>query len=152
MKIKKLLFFIIITFIIATAPSLFVNTADSYNNFIKPDIYPPSYLFPVIWSLLYLLMGISIYIISETKTCQNKTKSYILYFSQLIVNSLWTIIFFTLDLKLLGVFWIILLIILVIIMMIEFFKINKISTYINIPYIIWLSYALILSIQILNLN
>ena len=152
MKIKKLLFFIIITFIIATTPSIFVNTASSYDNFIKPDIYPPSYLFPVIWSLLYLIMAISIYIISETKTYKNKTKSYILYFSQLIVNSLWTIIYFSLNLKLLGIIWIILLIILVILMLLEFFKINKISTYINIPYLLWLSYALILSIQIYNLN
>lgn len=152
MNIKKLLFFIIITIFIATVPSIFIDTSSLYEGFVKPDIYPPSYLFPLVWTILYIIMAVSIYIIHETKTYRDKKKSYTLYFTQLIVNSLWTIIYFGLNLKLIGIIWIILLITLVIFMLVEFLKINKISAYINIPYFLWLIYALILSIQIYNLN
>ncbi len=146
---RKLIIFIIGTFLIGSFFAIFISTG-SYSNLIKP--FPiPSYIFPIVWTILYLLMAISLYIISESYSI-NKTKAYILYLYQLIVNSLWTLLFFGLDLRLFSFLWIILLIVLVILMIIEFIKINKLAGYLQIPYLLWLLFAgyLNLSIYILN--
>lgn len=148
---KKLIAIIAITFIIGGFFTFFINSRSAYDGLIKPDITPPAIVFPMVWSILYLLMSISLYIISESDS-NNKTKSYILYFTQLIVNSLWTLISFGLNLKLLSFIWIIILFVLVLWMTIEFYKINKVAAYLQIPYLIWLVLAAYLSFNIYLLN
>lgn len=148
-NIKKLIFSIVITFIIGGFFAIFTNM-DFYKNLNKPfDV--PAIIFPVVWSVLYILMGISLYLISSSNS-QEKNRAILIYYIQLITNSLWTLFFFGLKWFLFSFFWIILLIILVFIMIYEFYKINKIAAYINIPYLLWLLFAAYLNYSIYYLN
>ena len=99
------------------------------------------------WSILYLLMTISVYLATK-----NSDDAYKIYFIQLIVNAFWTVIFFGLKLRLLAFLWIIFLFILVIIMIKKFYKENKNAGLLQIPYIIWLLIAMYLNLSIYLLN
>ncbi len=96
-------------------------------------------------------MGISIYIVSEDKY-KDKTKAYTLYIVQLIMNSLWTLFFFGFNWYTFSAIWIILLLIAVILMIISFFKIDKKAAYLQIPYVLWLLFALYLNVSIAIMN
>lgn len=146
---KKLIFCIAITFIIG---SLFAFTTNNnfYNDLVKPfDL--PAIVFPIVWSILYLLMGISLYLILESNNAK-KRNAVTIYFIQLIVNSLWTLIFFYFKWFLFAFIWLILLIILVIIMLYKFYNIRKIAAYLNIPYLLWLFFAAYLNFFIYYFN
>ena len=146
---KLLLLCVIITFFIGSFFAFFISS-NPYVDLNKAVIVP-SYIFPIVWSILYLLMGISLYIIYESYG-YNKKVAFKIYFFQLLINSLWTLIFFGFKLYLLGFLWILLLIILVVMMIIKFYKINKIAGLINIPYLFWLIFAGFLNISIVILN
>lgn len=147
---KKLILYILSSFIIGGFFAIFVKEYNFYNNLNK-IVNVPSIAFPIVWSFLYLLMGISVYLISESKDI-NKKNAIKSFYIQLIINSLWTLIFFGFKLYILACTWIILLIILVLIMIIKFYKINKIAGIINIPYLLWLIFALVLNYSIIVLN
>ena len=137
---------IIIPLILGTIVGLLSGLGNNYNNFVKPDIMPPNIVFPIAWSILYTLMGISNYLIEKEG---QKSKYYI---PQLIVNLIWPILFFVFKVYFISILWIIILIALVILMILEFFKINKIAAFLQIPYILWLIFALVLSIQVYLVN
>ena len=143
---KKLLFYIFITLFIGGLPSIVVATNNTYNTLTKPPLSPPGVLFPIVWTILFILMGISVYLVKEDKEAVRY------YFIQLIVNALWTPIFFGLKAYLLSFIWLIILIVLVVIMLDKFKEINKTSVYLNIPYLIWLVFALYLNAGIFLLN
>lgn len=103
----------------------------------------PGLVFPVVWSILYILMGISSYLISDSKDLLK------IYYLNLAVNLLWPIIFFSLGLKTLGFFWILLLILIVGYMMYKFYDENKFATYLLIPYILWLVFAAFLNLSMI---
>lgn len=149
LNFKKLAFSIIITFVIG---SFFAILTDNsfYQDLVKP-FELPAIVFPIVWSILYLLMGISLYIIMTSNDI-NKDNAIIVYFVQLIVNSLWTLFFFGKEWYLFSFFWIILLIMLVILMIYMFYKINKLAALINIPYLLWLIFAAYLNYMIYYLN
>ena len=148
---KKLILIIIVTFLIGSFFALFVDSKNAYNNLNRPPLTPPAIVFPIAWSILYLLMAISYYMVCRTDY-EDKSKANFLYFTQLVVNSLWTLIAFGFNLRLLSFIWIIALFILALLMVIEFFKINKISAYLQIPYLVWLLFAGYLSLGIYILN
>lgn len=143
---KKLLFYIFVTLFIGGLPSIVVATNNTYNTLNKPPLSPPGILFPIVWTILFILMGISVYLVREDK------ESVKYYFIQLIVNALWTPIFFGLNAYLLAFIWLVILIVLVVIMLDKFKEINMTSVYLNIPYIIWLVFALYLNAGIFLLN
>ena len=119
----------------------------------KPLFSPPAIVFPIAWTALYILMGISTYLVCENKTDKKfKKRACFIYLAQLLVNVLWTPLFFRLKLYLLSFFWILLLIILVGIMIIKFYKIKPLAGYLQIPYILWLIFASILNFSIYLLN
>lgn len=142
---KKFIILLIVTFFIGVIPSLLVG--NDVTGLILPKFYPPKILFPIIWSILYLLMTISVYLATK-----NSDDAYKIYFIQLIVNAFWTVIFFGLKLRLLAFLWIIFLFILVIIMIKKFYKENKNAGLLQIPYIIWLLIAMYLNLSIYLLN
>ena len=122
-----------------------------YSQIIKPDLSPPSYLFPIVWTILYILMGISSYIIyssaSESKQCALNW-----YAVQLLFNFIWSIIFFNYQNYLFSFIWLLALIICICIMIYEFYKISPISAYLQIPYLLWCIFAAYLNLSIYLLN
>ncbi len=146
---KELFFYIIITLVIGAVPSIFVYTNNIYDTLNKPPLSPPGILFPIVWTILFILMGISAYRISLRSTTNNEM---ILYFTQLIVNALWVPIFFGLSEFLFAFIWLIILIVLVILMIYKFYKVDNVSAYLNIPYLIWILFAAYLNFGIYILN
>lgn len=138
--IKDILIPVIMGGIIGLIISPFMN----YQNLTKPPFSPPGIVFPIAWTILYIIMGYSF----NKQNEQNKT----IYYTQLIVNGLWSIIFFIFKWYLFSSIWIVLLIVLVIIMIYKFYNENKLSGLINLPYLIWLLFALYLSIGVYLLN
>lgn len=148
--IKKALKYIFITIFLGSVPALFVNF-NKYKEIIKPPLSPPGALFPIVWTILFIFMGISIYRIVITNNSEvDNLKT--LYYVQLIINALWTPIFFGLNAYLLAFIWLIGLLVLVIYLTIKFNNIDKISSYLFIPYIIWLIFAGYLNLGVYLLN
>lgn len=141
---KNLIKNILIPVIMGAIVNLIINPFMDYQDLNRPPLSPPGITFPIVWTILYIIMGYSFYKQNE----QNKT----IYYTQLVVNGLWSIFFFVFKWYLFSFIWIILLIILVIIMIKEFYKVNKLSGLINIPYLIWLIFAAYLSFGVYLLN
>lgn len=119
----------------------------------QPPLSPPAWLFPVVWAILYTLMGISSYLIltsgAEKEEVQNALS---IYDYQLTVNFLWPTFFFNFRWFFFSFLWLLLLIFLVAAMIREFYKISKPAAYLNIPYLIWLLFAGYLNFTIWWLN
>lgn len=133
-----------------------VLTRQSMQNFAmleKPPFAPPAWVFPVVWTILYALMGISSYLILiATAEKEKKENALLLYWYQLAVNFLWPTFFFNFEWYLFSFFWIVLLWVLVFLMILRFYKIDKRAAYLNIPYLIWLLLAAYLNLGIWWLN
>ena len=121
-----------------------------YNDLIKPTLSPPGIVFPIVWTIIYLLIGISYTLLKEKGEAPKETQQ--LYYTQLILNYLWTFIFFVFRLRLLSVLWIIILDVLVVIMTYQFYRQNKLSGILLISYVLWLLFATYLNISIYFLN
>lgn len=156
MKINKRLLFICIAIpLIVGGISAFLtkNSMEVFELVTQPPLSPPAWLFPVVWTILYVLMGISSYLILTSDATQNeKDEAIRLYAIQLTVNFLWPTFFFNFGWYLFAFLWLILLWVLVFLMIREFYGINKLAAYINIPYIIWLTFAAYLNIGVWWLN
>ena len=150
MKLSQKLLYILTPLIGGSIVGLIINKSIDYNYLVNPPLSPPSYLFPIVWNILYLLIGISYYIYRKNNNDNSLTIK--LYYIQLILNYLWSIIFFTLKLRTLAVIWIIVLAITVIYLMIRFCKEERTSFYLFIPYILWVLFATYLNIGIVVLN
>ncbi len=120
---------------------------------VQPSFAPPSWLFPVVWTILYILMGISAYLIETTDyNTGKKNRALITYYFSLLFNFCWSFIFFTFRQYLFAFIWLLILLALVVIYTVKYFKINKIAAFLNIPYILWLVFAGILNFSIYLLN
>lgn len=147
--IKKL-FYLFFPLLCGSIIGLLTSNFITYNTYKLPPLSPPGFIFPIVWSILYLLMGISYYLYKNNNKSFSNTD--LIYYLQLIVNLLWSIIFFVFKWNLFSIIWIILLLILVIYLIKLFLKENKISAYLNIPYLIWITFATYLTISIYILN
>lgn len=150
-NLKKLIISILIPLLLGGLVGILTSPSNAYKEMIQPSFAPPGILFPIVWTILYILMGISFYIISESDNFL-KNDAKFTYYLQLGVNLLWSFFFFTFKWYLFSAIWIIVLIILVINMIKKFISINKIAGYIQIPYLLWLLFALILNVSIYILN
>lgn len=142
---KKFIIILLITFGIALLPTMFINF--DTDSLVKPLLFPPKILFPIVWTILYFLMSISLYLSSK----YNKNL-YKVYGIQLILNSLWSPLFFMFKTYLFSTIELLILIIFVAIMIEEMKQENKLSAYLQIPYFIWLLFALYLNVSIYILN
>lgn len=133
---KKLILYIAIPLLLGGIVG-FITSKESmnYNGIVD------GWVFPIVWSILYILMGISSYIVRNNKELMS------IYKVNLVINLLWPIIFFTLNFKVFGFFWILLLILVVGYMMYKFYNKNKISAYLLIPFLLWLIFASILNLM-----
>lgn len=119
----------------------------------QPPLSPPGWLFPVVWTILYLLMGISTYLIATSDaTEENISDALSLYNYQLIVNFLWPIFFFNFGWYFFALLWLILLWIMVASMIKVFSKISPKAAVLNIPYLLWLTFAAYLNLGVWWLN
>jgi len=145
----KNFFRIFLPLILGGIVGFIINGFIDYTELLKPPVAPPKIFFPIAWSIIYLLMGISYYLYRKEYNDKTTIK---LYYTQLIINLLWSIIFFVFKLRFLSIAWIILLDLLVMMLIKRFFKTKKISAYLNIPYLIWILFATYLTIGIYILN
>jgi translocator protein len=152
MDILKLIICILICQIIGFLGSLFnIKSIPSwYSKQKKPSFNPPSWIFGPVWTLLYLLMGISLYLVLISGKAT--TIPIIIFSIQLFLNLIWTGIFFGMKKPLLAFIEIILLWASILLNILTFYPISKVASYLLIPYILWVSFASILNFSIYWLN
>ena len=122
-----------------------------FDSLIKPFLSPPGFIFPIVWTILYVLMGIGSYLIYNESDV-NSSCCLKIYGINLFINFLWSPIFFGLGLRLFSLIWIILLDIVVGYMIYCFFKVNKKAAYLQIPYLVWCLFATYLNLAFYLLN
>lgn len=129
------------------------NNMDIYSQINKPPLAPPTWLFPLAWSILYLLMGIASAIVytKETDDCAKET-GMLLHYIQLILNFSWSIVFFNMQAYLLSFIWLVLLWLAVLFMLIMHRRVSKVAFCLNILYLLWLTFAAYLNLAIFILN
>ncbi|MGQ9618809.1 MAG: TspO/MBR family protein [Candidatus Aminicenantia bacterium] len=157
MKFNLLKFFssLVITlgvgFIGSLATTPFVKTW--YATIKKPPINPPNWIFAPVWTLLFILMGISLYLVWGWGFCNRTVRiAMLIFFVQLLFNILWSILFFTFHSPTAGFVDIVFLWFSILLTIIYFFKISPASGYLLIPYILWVSFAAVLNFWIMLLN
>ena len=141
---------IIIPVILGGIVALLISGSMDYNNLNKPPLSPPGFIFGIVWTVLYILMGVSYGIIASKDLVDKNINT--IYYLQLFVNLLWPIAFFTFKWRLFAFIWLLLLIILVIKMIIDFYKKNQLSAYLQIPYLLWCTFAAYLNLGVYLLN
>lgn len=154
MKIKDkspLIIAILIPIAVGTLSALFAGNMAAYSTISKPALSPPGNLFPIIWTILYILMGISSYIIYESdEPCRESAlRTYAL---QLFFNFFWSIIFFRFNLYFTAFVWLLALIFLIIKMIRQFRRIKPAAACLQIPYLLWCIFAAYLNLMIFRLN
>ncbi len=151
-KIKPLIISLVISLGVgALAAFLTPNSKEIYEALVKPPLAPPSWIFGVVWPALFLLMGISAYLIYISGSPDSR-RALGIYVVQLAVNFGWSLLFFGIEIFLAAFFWLLLLWALVVVMTVKFYRINRIAAYLQIPYILWLSFAAYLNLSIYFLN
>ena len=150
-NILKKGFYIFFSLVIGGIVSIIIKNHIDYSILNKPPLSPPKLLFPIAWSIIYLLMGISYYLFRKDYP-NNEDKITFLYYFQLFINALWSIIFFLFKWRFLAIIWILLLLALIVWLTMLLYQKIKISSYLYIPYIIWVIFATYLTIGIYILN
>lgn len=112
-----------------------------FGEVIQSDLTPPGIVFPIVWTILYVFMGIGAARVYLSEESLEQIKGLIVFFVQLAVNFFWSIIFFNLQAFELAFWWLILLLVLIVIMIAFFWKTDKLSALLQIPYFIWVSFA-----------
>lgn len=125
---------------------------DSFDALTKPPLTPPSFLFPIVWTVLFILMGVGAARIFMTEPTAARNRALIVYVVQLAVNFFWSIIFFNLQAYDFAFFWLILLWVLILTMIYLFCKVDKPAALIQIPYAIWVAFAGYLNLMIWLMN
>ena len=156
-KIKywKLVISILIPLIASAIGSFFTSTSVStwYIGLNKPVFNPPNWIFGPVWTTLYILMGISLYLVWNKGIKTKKAKAAVTIFSiQLALNILWSVIFFGLKSPLFAFIEIIFLWSAILMTIIYFYRISKPASYLLIPYILWVSFAAVLNFYLFILN
>jgi len=150
-KIWKLVISILIPFLASAIGGLFTASSVStwYVELTKPSFNPPSWIFGPVWTILYLLMGISLYLVWIKKYDK---PAFVVFGVQLVLNALWSILFFGLKVPLYAFIEIVFLWVAILMTIIYFYRINRTSAYLLIPYILWVSFAAVLNLSIFLLN
>lgn len=149
-KLKTYAKSILIPVVLGGIVGFIISGSIDYDSLQKPFFAPPSILFPIIWSILYVLMGISYGILDVSSLVDSEIN--LIYYLQLAVNLLWPIAFFVLKWRFFAFLWILLLLVLIIIMIIKFYNKNKVAGLIQIPYLLWTVFATYLNLGIYLLN
>jgi len=144
----------LITFSAAFIGSAFTSKsiANWYQFLNKPSFAPPNWLFAPVWTILFLMMAIAVFLVWQKRKAIPIKTALILYLVQLILNAFWSVIFFGFRNPALAFFEIIVLWLLILFTLMNFYKINKIAGFLFLPYLLWVSFATILNLSIWLLN
>ncbi len=126
------------------------NTRPFFDALIQPPLTPPATAFPVVWVILYAMMGTAAYLVYQSST--KKKDALLLYAAQLLVNFIWSIVFFRFHALWLSVAVIVLLILLLVLTIRAFYVVRKPAAYLMLPYLLWVLFATYLNIAIAILN
>ncbi len=153
-KLKPLLINLFIPLAVGGLSALLtMNSMESFEKINQPPLSPPGWLFPVVWTILYILMGISAYLVTTgSATDKQKRNAFIVYGIQLFFNFLWSIIFFNREDYLFAFVWLVILWVLIIANIILFYRISKPAGLLLIPYLLWVTFAGYLNFAIYLLN
>ena len=150
-------FFSFILFFLITFSASFIGGLASislkepwYSQLVKSNYNPPDWIFAPVWTTLYLMMTLAIWFFWHTKN--RDVNTVYIYFIQIVFNTTWSIVFFGLHQILLALVVLVILISLIIILIIRFKRVNLVSYYLMIPYLLWCCYALFLNFNLLILN
>ncbi len=149
-KLKNYALSIIIPLALGGIVGFLISGSMNYDTLNQPPLSPPSILFPIVWTILYALMGISFGILRDKGLADPDVK--LIYYAQLIVNLLWPIAFFVLEWRLFAFIWILILDALVAIMIITFYRRDKTAALLQLPYLIWVLFASYLNLGVYILN
>lgn len=154
-KIKSYIIAIAIPLIVGGLSALLtMGNMNIYEDIISPPLAPPAILFPIVWSVLYILMGVSSGVVynSEEIPLPNRNSALFTYGNSLFFNFFWSIIFFNLRAFIFSFVWLLQLLYLIVKTILKYYKINKLAAFLQIPYLLWVTFAgyLNLSIWILN--
>ena len=130
------------------------GSMDVYSKINRPALSPPAILFPIVWTILFTLMGISAAIIWQfrEKKPDDVRNSLVVYAVNLVVNFIWSLIFFNMQAYLFAFIWILLLIAVIVAMIVLFRRVSPLAAYLQIPYLLWVCFAAYLNLAIYLLN
>lgn len=152
-KLKVYGLFILITEAVGTVAGLLTTLGmEKYSAVEKPALTPPEIVFPIVWTILYALMAVGAARVWLTEESEEKDKGLKLYVVQLGMNFLWSILFFNFQAYGLSFFWLLGLLLVIVLMTLTFYKSDRISAYLQIPYILWVSFAGYLNFMVWLLN
>ena len=153
-NIKSLVICIIIPLVAGgLAALLTMGIMQDFAALNQPPLSPPGWIFLVVWTFLYVLMGVASYLVLETPSSSDSTKNaFKAYFLQLFFNFFWSIIFFTLGAYEIAFAWLILLLTLIVVTTVRFWRVNMWAGILMLPYIVWVSFAGYLNFAIAGIN
>lgn len=153
-KYLKLTISVVTPLLVGAVGSFFTSPeiAGWYASIQKPSFNPPNWIFGPVWTILFILIGISFFLIWNKKPIYKIKPEATLYYLQLGLNLLWSILFFGFHKPFLSLIEIIVLWICILTLMVRFFRISKLASYLLIPYLLWVSFAAILNFMIVKLN
>ena len=150
---KPLIVSLLIPLITGGLSALLAGGMENFKTLNKPPLSPPGWIFPVVWTILYLAMGLASYLVYKADAPQYKKNSALLFYGlQLFFNFFWSIIFFGWEMYLFAFIWILVLWLLIIITTVKFWDINKTAGYLMMPYLLWVTFAAYLNLGIYILN
>ena len=153
-NIFRLIASLIICQLAGVIGSVFTTPAISgwYASLEKPAFNPPNWIFAPVWIFLYLLMGVTLYILWQNLPKKEAKIALVFFAIQLVLNVLWSVVFFGLELPLLAFLEIIILWIFILLTMIKSSRVSKMPVYLLLPYILWVNFAAILNFFLWRLN
>ena len=152
-KLKVYGVFLLVTGVVGGLSALLTNMGmDNYRSAVKPPLTPPEIFFPIVWSILFTLMAISAARVWLTDNSRLRNRSMIVYALQLFFNFFWSILFFNFQAYGLAFFWLIGLWVLILIMILQFYKSDKPAGLLQIPYLLWVTFAAYLNYGVWTLN
>ena len=151
---KSLAISILIPLAIGGFSALFtIGSMKDFEALRQPPLSPPSWIFPVVWTVLFVLMGVASYIVLEKLTSSDeKKRAFKVYFLQLGFNFMWSIIFFTFGAYEIAFAWLLVLLVLIVITFVRFLRIDTLAGLLMLPYIAWVFFAGYLNLAIAYLN
>lgn len=130
------------------------DSMDIYSDIVQPSLAPPAILFPIVWTILFTIMGIGAALVWNKKDEQPKEvqDALVVYAVNLFMNFFWSIIFFNMRAFLFAFIWLVLLWVVILIMILKFRKVSPLAAYLQIPYLLWVTFAGYLNLAIYILN